>query len=715
MRDFFRYNNDVIRQGWPAGVLAAAVLAASASGSSPLQTAGKTNVLLITIDTLRPDRLSCYDLTHVQTPSIDALAARGALFEKAFAHTSVTLPSHANILLGLTPLAHGVSENSRTRVADGFLTLAEHLKSAGYATGAFIGAFPLDARFGLHRGFDVYDDKVPGRSAHPGAFSERRAEAVVGEAWTWIGRQREPWFCWLHVWDPHAPYLPPEPFASRFKNDPYSGEAAYVDAELGKLLGGLDRSGAAARTHVILTSDHGESLGEHGELTHSYFAYNGTIHVPLLIAGPGASPRRIRDDVGHIDIFPTVCELVGRPQPPRLQGRSLGPLLRGRSLPPLPIYFEALDSYLNKGCAPLRGYILGGRKYMESPIPELYDLEKDFHEKENLAPRTDLAPYKKKYRELEKSLQGDFPKPAERILDREAQERLRSLGYVVSSGGPRKTAFGPEDDLKSFLPFQQKLERAIVAADGGRVEESLFLYGELARERPDFTPVHTYLAQTLIGLGRMDEALKALDEAYRHDPDNYAILTAYGTVLVQAGRHDPAVGILERALAIVATDPDPWDNLGIAEWQRGEFDKAKGYFEKALSLDPTHALASANLGTLHLSLYGARGRKPEDLASALRHLARSVETDPGFNLGFRSLGVALKTAGRLPEAAFAWEKAVAIDPSDAFSTISLGETYCALGEKAKALKFLENYLLLLGERASPGEKARVRVLIEKCR
>ena len=696
-------------------MIIALVAAAAVSTLSFPAAEAKTNVLLITIDTLRPDRLSCYDPKFVKTPAIDALATRGALFERAFAHTSITLPSHTNIFLGLTPVAHGVSENARVRVAEGFLSLAEHLKVAGYATGAFIGAFPLDARFGLNQGFDVYDDKIPGRSAHAGAFSERSAEKVVAAARAWIERQKEPWFCWVHVWDPHAPYLPPEPFASRYKNDPYSGEAAYVDAELGELFADLGRSGGSGRTIVVLTSDHGESLGEHGELTHSYFAYNSTIHVPLIIAGPGIEARRIRADVGHIDIFPTVCEALGLRPPPNLQGRSLGPLLRGQRLPSKPIYFEALDSYLNKGCAPLRGYILEGRKYMESPLPELYDLEEDFAEKTNLAPRTDLAPYKKSCQDLEKSLQGDFPKPDERRLDRQAQERLKSLGYVVSSGGRRKTSFGPEDDLKSFLPFQQKLERAIIAADGGRIEESLSLYADLAKERPDFTPVHTYLAKTLISLGRMDEAMKALDAAYRYDPENYAILTAYGTLLVQAGRYDPAVGILERALAVIDTDPQPWDSLGIAEWRRGEFDKAMTYFEKALALDPTYAMAAANLGTLYLTLHGARGRKPEDLARAIELLQRSIAIDPDFNLGHRGLGVALKTAGRLPEAVASWEKAVAVDPSDAFSTVSAGETSLHLGEKAKALKLFERYLALLGDRASPAEKARIQALIEKCR
>jgi len=235
------------------------------------------NVLLITIDTIRPDRLSCYSRKYLQTPHIETLASKGALFKRAFAHNPTTLPSHDNILLGTPPLYHGVHDNSNFIVAQDFLTLAEYLKSEAYSTGAFVGAFPLDSRFGLTQGFDVYDDSYPSKSSTAFAYTERIAERVVHEALAWMKKQNSPWFSWIHVWDPHAPYMPPEPFKSKFKDEPYSGEVAYVDHELGKLFDYLEKNNLMENTLIILTGDHGESLGDHGELTHGYFAYNSTL------------------------------------------------------------------------------------------------------------------------------------------------------------------------------------------------------------------------------------------------------------------------------------------------------------------------------------------------------------------------------------------------------------------------------------------------------
>jgi arylsulfatase A-like enzyme len=284
------------------------------------------NLLLITIDTLRPDRLSCYSPKFLKTPAIDGLAEKGVLFERAFAHNPQTLPSHVNILLGLTPLAHGVSENSKSVVAGEFLTLAELLKARGYATGAFISSFALDSRFGLDQGFDVYDDFYSAKPAPGLAYSERSAGETIKAARQWLSRRKEKWFCWIHLWEPHAPYTPPEPYLSRYAKDPYSGEVAAVDAALGKFFAEAEREGWPGKTFIILTGDHGESLGEHGEMTHTYFAYNSTIWVPLIIEGPGIRPSRVKDYVSHVDLFPTVCELLGLEKNPGLQGESLKPL-----------------------------------------------------------------------------------------------------------------------------------------------------------------------------------------------------------------------------------------------------------------------------------------------------------------------------------------------------------------------------------------------------
>ena len=300
------------------------------------------NVLLISIDTIRPDRLGCYSTKYLRTPHIEALAARGVVFERAFAHTPLTLPSHTNILLGITPPFHGVRDNSKFRVREDFISLAEHLNEKGYSTGAFVGAFPLDSRFGLDQGFDVYDESYPSSSGTLLSFPERNAGQVIQAARDWLEKQCPPWFLFVHIWDPHVPYIPPPPFNETFKDDFYSGEVAYVDSELGKLLADLENRELTKRTLIILTGDHGESLGEHGELTHGYFAYNSTLWVPLIMAGPGINPGRTNEDVCHVDIFPSVCDLLEIDKPPFLQGVSLLPLMRGKKIEKRAIYFESL-------------------------------------------------------------------------------------------------------------------------------------------------------------------------------------------------------------------------------------------------------------------------------------------------------------------------------------------------------------------------------------
>jgi arylsulfatase A-like enzyme/Flp pilus assembly protein TadD len=672
------------------------------------------NLLLVTIDTLRTDRLSCYSSKYVKTPTIDALASKGILFEKAFAHNPITLPSHANILLGTTPLYHGVSENSKTKVADAFLTLAEHLKSNGYATGAFVGAFPLDSRFGLDQGFDVYDDSFPTKSVYTYSYSERKAEQVISSALAWISKQRGKWFCWVHLWDPHAPYLPPEPYLREYKSDPYSGEVAYVDAELGKLFENLQKKRWMEKTLVILTADHGESLGEHGELTHSFFAYNSTIWIPLIVAGPGIQDSRVGEYVCHIDIFPTVCEILNVVSPPFLQGKSLMPLIKGKKGKEKPIYFESLEPYLNKGCAPLRGFIENQKKYTDSQIPEVYDLAKDFDETENLATKTDLVSFKKKLQEMDKNLSSPWKRAGNQAVDRQTLERLRSLGYVASPVAQLKATFGPEDDLKSFLPYQQKLELAIARGDVGEKDESIGLMNSLINERKDFIPAYTVLSQIYMVQGRMQEALRVMEGGYRDNPENYTLLSAYGALLVKAAMYDQAVEVLQKGLSILDFDPEDWDNLGIAYWRKGEFQKALDCYQKAVALDKSFALAYSNLGALYISFY-YENRWLENLTNSIENFRKAVALDPTLNLAFRGLGVVSKMAGKDDDAISAWEKAVETDPNDHFSIYNLGIEYLEKGAKAQALKCFQKYLELERDRLSPEERDKVLALIEKCK
>src|SRR6185295_9037111 len=409
------------------------------------------SVLLVTVDTLRADALGSYGNATVATPWIDRLAAGGVRFAQAHAQNVVTLPSHANILSGRYPLAHGVRDNSGFRFPAGVDTLATILKRAGYRTGAFVSAFPLDSRFGLDRGFDIYDDRL-GDPEASSAFmmQERPGPQTLAAAQAWRAAQGgAKTFLWLHLYEPHFPYEPPEPFASRYASSLYHGEVAYADSVLGPLLEPLLSAGKSGRTVVILTGDHGEGLGEHGEKTHGIFAYEATLHVPLIVYAPRLlRPRVVRAPVRHIDVLPTVLDALGLDAPAGLPGRSLLPVAAGHGESAVPSYFEALSASLNRGWAPLTGLRREHLKLIDLPIPELYDLEADPHETKNLA-----VSDPRRLEEIRGVLAG--VRGADRGIARseesaEARARLESLGYTSGSAA-RKAHYTEADDPKRLI------------------------------------------------------------------------------------------------------------------------------------------------------------------------------------------------------------------------------------------------------------------------
>ena len=328
-----------------------------------------SSVLLVTIDTVRADHLGCYGYKTASTPTIDGLAASGGRFARAYAHNVVTLPSHANILSGLYPIQHGIRDNTGFRFPKNADTVATLLKARGFACGAFIGAFPVDSRFGLDRGFDVYDESYGDTTrAQDFRFVERRAEEVITPFLNWLDQQKKGtrWFAWVHLYDAHSPYDPPEPYRTQFAGRLYEGEIAYVDAQIGRALDHLRETGWLGSTYVIITADHGEGLGDHNEPTHGIFAYEATLHIPLVIAGPGIAPGVVRSTVRHIDILPTILDLTGSVIPGILNGKSLQPLLFGHSDPAggRDLYFEAISASLNRDWAPLTGVIAGASEIL---------------------------------------------------------------------------------------------------------------------------------------------------------------------------------------------------------------------------------------------------------------------------------------------------------------------------------------------------------------
>jgi arylsulfatase A-like enzyme/Flp pilus assembly protein TadD len=674
------------------------------------------NLLLVTIDTLRPDRLGCYRSIHLQTPAIDQVAARGVIFTRAFAHTPLTLPSHANILLGALPVHHGIHDNGFFVVGEEFLTLAEHLKANGYATGAFVGAFPLDSRFGLTQGFDVYDDNYGTQPAYEFTFLERKADAVVASALGWLEKQTAPWFLWVHLFDPHQPYEPPAPYDDRYKDDLYSGEVAYTDAALAKLFAYLNETGQGDKTVTVVTGDHGQSLGEHGESTHGYFAYNSTLWVPLIISGPGVKAGRVDQDVCHIDIFPTLCDLLGLSRPPSLQGLSLVPAMDGQRLGPRAIYFESLYPYYRRGWAPLRGLIEGGTKFIETPVPELYDLAQDFAEANNLAPAraAEVERGKARLARLMKNAEAPSGQAARPTLSVEAQEKLKSLGYIGGPQAPARKEFSARDDLKTLLPVNKKFEAALELYQKGESQRCMAELRQVIEERPDFDNGYIYLAALLGKQGQVRESVAVLEKGYRLNPTSYRIASDYGIGLVEEGRFDDAVAVLQGGLKLVDYDPETWNFLGVAYWNKGDLEKALEAYNRAYALDRNYTLVLNNLGAVYLTLF-QKDRKRQDFQAAMEFFKKAIEYDPRYAPAYNGLGSAYRVAGAIDEAIICWEQALEIDPRHRFSLFNLGLAYLDKGEKAKALSSLERYKTLYGPSLSPREKAEVEALIAKCR
>ena len=673
------------------------------------------NVLLITIDTLRYDRVGILDPRHVKTPNLDALAKRSLVFTRAFSHNPVTLPAHINILTGATPLFHGVSDNIGFKLDKSFLTLPQYLRRFGYRTAAFIGAFPLDSRFGLDQGFDLYDDFYGTRNEREFFFVERPAEKVIAPAMAWIGKQTQKWFGWIHLFDPHQPYLPPSPFKETYAADPYSGEVAYVDAQLGVLFDFLRKKHLLEKTMVILTADHGEALGEKGEDTHSYFAYNNTIHVPLFIHIPGRKPQTFAKNVCHTDIFPTVCDALNLKIPPKLQGESLLEILAGGNRKSQEIYFESMTAYLNRDWAPLRGLISGNTKFIDLPIKEVYDLENDMDEERNLAASSKIGPLKDTLNRLMRKLKNPLAAGREDRLDPETQKRLKSLGYISENrSGQRKKQYTAQDDLKTLLPLQSKLLDGVAqfqSADFPGAEKTI---QEVISASPSFILAYTHLASMYKEMGKSSAAIKVLEQGLEKNPDNTLLLAKLGIVLADSGSWQRAIPILELCIRKEDFDPEKFNFLGIAYYQGGDFTKALQSYGRALELDRNNASVYNNIGGVHLALF-LRSRKEQELVQAERNFKKALEIDPRLFSACNGLGILYRKTGRNDEAIASWRNALAIKPDFDLALINLGITLLEEGRFGEALDCFMNYREKFYHKIPASDKQRVDRLIAEAR
>ena len=603
-----------------------------------------SDVLLVTIDTLRADRVGVDGGPPGLTPALDALGRQGVVFLDATAHAPLTLPSHASILTGRYPISHGIRDNSGYALRESVPTLATLLHGAGYHTAAFVSSFVLRRSTGLARGFDVYDDRFEGvgRAHLTTTTLERKAAEVAREATSWMKTAPHPFFLWVHFYDPHAPYDPPPAFAAKFPGRPYDGEIATADFGVSMLVSAIapDRR---ATTLVVVTGDHGEGLGEHGESEHGILLYDSTLHVPLIVQGPGAGEGvRVQRQVRHVDLLPTVAELVGVSAPPSLDGVSLVPLVGtgtgARHVPGTrltrawhvpgtevsaesasdapPSYAESRFGELHFGWSPIHSLRDGTWKYIDGPDPELYRLSDDHAERENRrAARADTA---SGMAGVLRDLAARDPLSPTTVSRTDAAERLRALGYVagrVQLGGAGRAGADPKRVVGRYEAYVTMFNGGLAALETGRTADAEATFRRLAREYPLAFEPHQYLARALAARRATSAAVAELDLAIGLSPREPVLYFDAARALADGGQFD-------RAFARVAEgrrlDPASFYGAlaeGLVARAAGDPERAERAFRDAVQMNPTLAVAHLELGRL------AEGRGDRDRARREYQLA----------------------------------------------------------------------------------------------
>ena len=682
------------RRGW-AGGLAVLVVGLAAfwwtqrAPAYVLAQNADQNILLITIDTLRADALGSYG-GQAATPNLDALALHGARFTFAHSHAVVTLPSHTSILTGRLPYEHGMRDNAGFRVKDGTETLATRLKPLGFATGAFVGGFPLTKRFGLTPGFDVYDDQISEmKSDVTFTLPERRADEVVGRALEWIRRTPGKFFGWVHVFDPHSPYAAPAELAGKYAR-PYDAEVAWTDQALGPLLAQL--AALTRPTTVIVTSDHGESLGEHGEETHGMFAYEATLRVPLIIAtitpggGSATTAMTIETPARHIDIAPTVIDIVSGSADQTWLGASLRPVISGDNAD-RPSYFESMTYNLVRGWAPLRGVLQARTKYIDQPIPEIYDLAADPGEKDNVAARQpDVLQV---LTNLLRTFNVGAPHRPGQVSAEEAA-KLGAIGYL-SGSAPERQVFTEKDDLKNLVTIDRDLHRASELFRKSQHADGVALLRSVIERRPDTADAYISLAYAYWESGRWPEAISTLEAGLSGDAPERDIRIRLGIYLAESGTDAKrAIQILE---TLPRSDAENLNALGLAYGSAQRFRDAIAAFEGVLKLDPTSALANQNIATMLLKEVQLQpASAPAKVPEAERFARKAIDLDPQLAKAHTTLGVIQAQTNRKPEAIENWKKAVSLDPAEFDALYNLVVLLVESGRIGEARTYGDQYI-----------------------
>jgi len=644
---------------------------------------GTAPVILISVDTLRADHLSCYGYSRLETPHIDSLVGGGTLFAEIYSQAPITLPSHASLFTSTYSFANGIRENAQV-LPPGTVTLATALAAHGYDTAAFIGGYFLDRRFGLAQGFQTYDSPFEEHALNVSLDLKRPAAQVLEDAEHWLEHSGgRPFLLFIHLFDLHQPYNAPAAYHSRAPQSGYNQELAYVDDSLGHFFDYLAQRGLDRRALVVLVSDHGEDLGDHGEFTHGYFIYCSTLHVPLIFHWPqnaeSRNSKRVAAPAGLIDVAPTVLSFLGIPAPASFCGHSLLVAGKGGDVPPRDVYSESTYAHDKFGWAALRSLRRGDYQYIDAPRPELYDLKRDPAQLHNLLPaQSALAA---SYRERMTSLVAAFrsaPGAAPPFATAPgAAESLRALGYLDISA-PQAALDNWGVDPKDRLLEYRRYQIAGHLARSGKAREAVAEFHAILASDPRNLPAYIDLARTDMGLHQYLESANQLKAVLALDPRNVEAKELLGEIWLAEGDLEQAETEFHQLLTIVPQDPDAHRELGLVLARKGDPGAATGEYRLALRLNPNDEIAHLNLG-LALSSQG-------DWDGAIVEERAALRLAPRDDTAHVYLGAMLGQKGDRDGAMAEYREALRLNPANHLAHYNLGVALEKTGDRQGALR-----------------------------
>ncbi len=647
------------------------------------------NFILITIDTLRADRIGCYGFRQVETPAINSFASRGVKFERCIATTPLTLPSHTSILTGTLPLFHGVRDNGGFIVPPELTTIAEIFKEQGYATAAFVGAYVLDSKWGLDQGFEYYFDRFDLSKFEKISLGtvQRPANEVMDQALKWLERNKQKkFFAWIHLYDPHTPYEPPSPFDAKYHNHPYLGEIAFTDTQLDRLWKYLEETGLTDNLFLIFASDHGESLGEHEEAAHGFFVYEEAIHVPLIFVTPferfqGLSVSQV---VSLVDVMPTMLDMAGFIIPAEVQGKSLIPrFFRPNHDDGAYAYAETFYPRFHYGWSELQSFENRRFKLIISPDSELYDLVEDPEEMKNLAPvmSKELAHLEDEARRFIARFSQNAYKLDFRKIDEETRERLAALGYVGSFTDSAKLEGKKLANPKDKIGVFNELSRAREIGMSGKAEEAVRAIKAIIAEDPDISDAYFALGNIYFKERNFEAAIDAFEQALERKPDDSFCVINIANSYQMMGKFAEAERFVIDYLKKGFSDSQLYYLLGTLSLNQKKYDEAIRYYSECLSLNADSAASHNALAAIYII--------KDELSRAQEHIDAAMALNPDLTSLNYNLAELMEKRGETAKAIRAYLRELEVSPRHFKASFNLARLYRQIGEIDNEQKYLE--------------------------